>query len=52
LLTIPVSIITDYFLHDALLSSGSLVGVGCIAIGFLILSFAEWREHRSHKIQI
>jgi len=50
LLTIPVSIFTDYMLHKALLSGGALGGVACIAVGFLVLSYAEYREHKAMQL--
>merc|ERR1712000_42897 len=40
LLTIPLSIFADWYFHGAVMTIGSLMGVLCITLGFLVLSFA------------
>jgi drug/metabolite transporter (DMT)-like permease len=46
LLTIPASILSDWLVHGRVMDGGALGGVAMIAVGFLLLTFAERREHK------
>lgn len=51
LLTIPASILSDWIVHGRVMDGGALGGVAMIAVGFLLLTYAEWREERERRRQ-